>query len=610
MALHSVRQQLSREAVQQALERLLASPGFRGSERMSRFLRFSVEHALSGDASPLKEYAIGVHVFDRGESFDPRSDTIVRVEARRLRAKLREYYATEGRHDAVVIELSDKGYRVVFRGRARHPLQPIARHWKLLLAGAFLLAVGLTAWRFASSRRTGAADSIVVLPFANLSGGAENEYLSDGLTEEILTTLAAGPTLRVVARTSAFQFKGRSGDVRKIGRELGVARVLEGSVRREGTRIRVTAQLINVSDGLHVWSRIYDREGTSLLEIEEEITRAVVDALRIELRHGGPDTTNAEAYQLYLKGRYFWHKMTPDDLQRSMRSMERAIALDPRYAAAYAGLSDAHSCWAALELEPSGEPLAKAEAEARKALELDPDSAEGHFVTATVLSQRWDWGAAEREFRRALELKPSLAPARVAFAALCLGPQRRYDEAVAQLRQALVTDPLSVDVHTFLGQAYVYAGQPDQAIKELREALELDRGFVLGHITLALAHLERRSYAEALSTLLAAYDSGNQIPYYLGLLGYTQARLGNRPEAERVLQQLKARFADGRWIPPIEVAGILNGLGDEGKALSWLERACEQRSTMAAYVVDDPRFRNLYSEPRFTAVLARMKLTR
>ncbi len=598
------------EAVQRSLDKLLASRVFRDSERMSRFLRCSVEHALRGEAAPLKEYVIGVQVFDRGESFDPRTDTIVRVEARRLRAKLKEYYATEGRRDPVAIELSEKGYSAVFRCRGQRPFERLARHWKPVLAGALLFAVALTAWRIAVTQRGAGADSIIVLPFANLSGGAENEYLSDGLTEEILSTLAAVPTLRVVARTSAFQFKGHTGDARKIGKDLGVTRILEGSVRREGTRIRVTAQLINVADGLHLWSNIYEREGTSLLEIEEEITRAVVGALRAELKHSRPETANPQAYELYLKGRYFWHKMTPEDLKKSIGFMEQAIAMDPNYAAAHAGLSDALSASASFEAGPPEEPFAKAERAARRALELDPDSAEGHFVTATILSQRWDWKGGEREFRRALDLKPSLVDVRVAFAGLCLGPQRRYEEALRQLRRALETDPLSMDVRVFLGQTYVYAGQSDQAIKELRDALELEPRFAFGQETLALANLEQASSSQALKTLAVSSDPANQFPYHLGLLGYTQAKLGNSAEAEGVLKQLESRSEHGPWVPPVEVAGIYNGLGDREQALSWLERACEQRSTQLAFVVDDPRFRNLYSEPRFKAVLARMGLAR
>jgi len=601
-----------REAIQRALEKILASQAFQGSERMSRFLRFVVEHALRGDQAPLKEYLIGVRVFDRGEDFDSRTDTIVRVEARRLRAKLKEYYETAGREDPMIIELPHGGYAPAFRAREQR-VAGARRRWIPALAGAAVLLALLAVWRLGPARRAGPASSIVVLPFANLSADPENEYLSDGLTEEIISTLAAIPDLQVVARTSAFQFKGRTADIRKIGRELSVQTALEGSVRREGQRIRVSAQLVKVSDGMHLWSKMYDRELTNLLEIEADITRAIVDALKARLAPGQTrkvETTSIEAYQAYLKGRYCWNKMTPVDLKKSIQFMEEAIALDPNYAAAYAGLADSYGFWTNLELEGPWEHAARARWAAKKALELDDGSAEGHFVLGALLAQGdWDWSGSEREFRRALDLKPSLVDARSAFAALCLGPLRRYPEAIGQFRQALQVDPLSMNLRTLLGQAFVYAGQPDEAIKELRAALELEPGFPYGGITLALAHLEKSSYPEALEVLQRFRDSAGEIPYYSGLLGYTHARLGNRTEAEGVLKQLQARFP-GQWVPPVEVAGIYNGLGDREQALRWLERGCEQRSTMMPFIVDDARFRNLYSEPRFTAVLKRMGLGR
>lgn len=603
-----------REEIQQALEKILGSRAFQGSERMSRFLRFVVEHALRGDQAPLKEYLIGVNVFDRGESFDPRTDTIVRVEARRLRSKLKEYYETGGGDDRVIIELPQGGYAPAFRARGQPAVGAGARrHWKLVLAGAALLVAVLAAWRLAPARGVGAASSIIVLPFANLSGDPENEYLSDGLTEEIIGTLAAIPEMRVVARTSAFQFKGRSADIRKIGRDLSVNTVLEGSVRREGQRIRVSAQLVNVSDGLHLWSKMYDREVTSLLEVEEDITRAIVDALKVRLaapKTGKAETTSIEAHELYLKGRYFWNKMTPGDLKKSIECLERAVALDPNYVAAYAALSDAYGFWLNLELEGPWVHSARAKWAAQKALELDDGAAEGHFVMGAFLAWGdWDWSGSDREFRRALDLKPSLVQARGAYAGLCLGPLRRYKEAVGQYRQGLEVDPLSVNLRTFLGQTYVYAGRPDEAIKEVRKALELEPGFPIGGITLALAYLAKSSYPEALQVLQPIRGSAGEIPYYSGLLGYTHARLGNRTEAERVLEQLKARF-QGPWVPPVEVAGIYNGLGDREQALRWLERGCQQRSTMMPFVIDDPRFRNLYSDPRFKSVLRRMGLGR
>jgi serine/threonine-protein kinase len=486
------------------------------------------------------------------------------------------------------------------------------KHWKLALAGAALLVAVLAVWRLAPARGAGEASSIVVLPFANLSNDPENEYLSDGLTEEIIGTLAAIPDMRVVARTSAFQFKGRNADIRKIGRDLSVKTALEGSVRREGQRIRVSAQLVSVADGMHLWSKMYDRELASLLEIEEDITRAIVDALKVRLAAGKTrkaETTSLEAHELYLRGRYFWNKMTPGDLKKSIECMQRAIALDPDYAAAHAGLADAYGFWINLELEGPWEQAERHRAAARKALELDDASAEGHFVMGGILAYDWDWRGSEREFRRALDLKPSLVQARGAYAPLCLGPLRRYQEAVGQFRQALEVDPLSVSLRTFLGQTHVYAGRPDEGIREVRKALELDPGFSMGGLTLALAYLEKSSYPEALQVLLSFRDSAGEIPYYSGLLGYTHARLGNRTEAERVLAQLKARFP-GPWVPPVEVAGIYNGLGDREQALRWLERGCQQRSTMMPFIIDDPRFRNLYSEPRFQSVLGRMGLGR
>jgi serine/threonine-protein kinase len=300
--------------------------------------------------------------------------------------------------------------------------------------------------------------------------------------------------------------------------------------------------------------------------------------------------------------------MTPADVRRSIEYMERAVALDPTWATGHAGLSDAHNFWANFELEAPGDSLARARSAAIEALRLDAESAEGHFVMGTVLVfDAWDWTGAERELRRAIDLKPSLADARGAYATLCLSPLRRYEEAIRQFRVALETDPLSMPLRTFLGQTYVYEGRPDEAIREVRQALELERGFPFAGITLALAYLADSSYAEALHALESVRASAGEIPYYSGLLGYTHARLGNRTEAERILEELKGRFR-GPWVPPVEVAGIYNGLGDREQALRWLERGCQQRSTMMPFVVDDPRFRDLHSEPRFAAVLRRMNL--
>jgi TolB-like protein len=444
----------SRDVIEGSLDKNLASRAFRNSERMSRFLRFAVNHALSADQAPLKEHLIAENVFDRGSSFDSRTDTIVRVEARRLRSKLKEYYTEEGQDDPMIIELPERGYAPAFRVRlqpspAKPPSPPRP---KIFLAVIGLLSIMVLTVVWYASRLRGArvesVESIVVLPFANLSGNPQDDFVSEGLTEEITGALASIPQLQVVARTSAYQFKGRGEDVRKIGSILGIRNVLEGSVRREGNRIRVTSQLISVRDGMHLWSQTYDSKLGSLLEIEEQITRSIVDALKIRLAVGNdkpiglPETRNPGAHELYLQGRYFWHKGTPLDVKKSIEYMERAIGVDPKYANAYAGLADALSLWSGFDLEPPKTTRPRMKAAAQTAVQLDDRSAEGHFALGIVLATEWDWAGAEREFRRSIDLKPSAAANRQAYSALCLGPQRRYQEAIAQMRESVAYDPV------------------------------------------------------------------------------------------------------------------------------------------------------------------------
>jgi serine/threonine-protein kinase len=393
-----------------------------------------------------------VEVFDRGESFDPRTDTIVRVEARRLRSKLKQYYENDGRNDAIVIELPDKGYSAKFRRRL--------------------------------VRQDGSVRSIVVLPFANLSGDPAKEYLADGLTEEVVGALASLPDVLVVARTSAFQFKGRAEDVRRIARDLGVQTALEGSVRTEAKRIRVAAQLINVFEGFHLWSRMYERELTGVFQIEREITEAIVIALKPRLtasagsRPRVPPEISPEAHDCYLRGRHFYHRIALADARKSVEYMQRATALAPAYAAAYAGMAEAYIEWASMEADPPWELAQKAREAAPKALELASDSAEAHSAMASVLAVgEWRWPEAEREYRVAIELKPSLAEARLGYAVGCLCPLRRFAEVIAELRAALTFDPLSALLRTLLAQTLVLAGEPDAGIDEARQVLELEPGY-------------------------------------------------------------------------------------------------------------------------------------
>ncbi|MBI3696829.1 MAG: hypothetical protein HY238_18580 [Acidobacteria bacterium] len=337
------------QEIQAQLSKILASPVFAGSDRMSRFLRFTVERALRGEGDRLKEYLLGVEVFDRRSSYDPRIDPIVRVEARRLRSKLEKYYETEGRGDPVRIDFPKGGYSPVLRERDRAAPAP--------------------------ERRT-----IAVLPFANLSSDPENEYFSDGLTEELIQALTKVEGLRVVAWSSAFQFKGKARDIRQVGRQLSVDTVLEGSVRRADDRLRITAQLVDVSDGRYLWSQIYEREMKDVFAIQDEISRAIADTPRIKLTGAlvKPYTVNLEAYNLYLRGRFNWNKRTEEGLRKAIEYFEQALAGDAQYAPAYCGLADCYSMLGQYGLSPPREVMPQAKAAATRALDIDEALAEAH----------------------------------------------------------------------------------------------------------------------------------------------------------------------------------------------------------------------------------------
>lgn len=443
---------LPADAVRGQLMRILGSQTFAHAAMLRRLLQHLVEKGLSG-AQELKEYVVGVDVFDRGSDFDPRTDTIVRVQARRLRTKLDEFYRNEGAADPVLIELPKGRYLVECRAKP---------------------AVG------DSAPAADEGPSIVVLPFVSLNADPETEFLTDGLTEELIDTLASVVELKVVARTSAFHLKGRTEDIRKIGQELGVRTALEGSVRIHQQRMRVMAQLIDLANGLHLWSETYDRTLGAVFDIQEEIARAIVDALQLRLapveraRLRASATSNAEARDYYLKGRYFGHRNTKGDLLKCIDHLERAVALDPAYALAHAGLSDAYVLLLTHQAEAPESLVRKARRAAETALALE-DSAEVHSAMGMLLGVGdWNFRRAEHEFRRALDLKPSFAFAHMGYAACCLSPSRRYGAALAELQDSLDLDPLSIFTRIMLGQTLILHGDHDAAIQTLEEALELE----------------------------------------------------------------------------------------------------------------------------------------
>ena len=569
-------------AIEDQLRKILSSPVFAQSARMSRFLQFAVERALCGESDQLKEYVIGIEVFDRNSSYDPRVDPIVRVEARRLRSKLKSYYESEGRADETIIEFPKGTYAPVFRGRSRQPASPLAA-----LSG-----------------------SIAVLPFSNLSPEPDNEYFSDGLTEELIHGLTKLDGLMVVAWNSAARLRGQPYDVREIGRQLNVATVLVGSVRRSSGRLRVLAQLVDTSNGRYLWSETYDRQIEDLFAIQEDISRAIVRTLRIKLTAPaiGHGVHNLEAYNLYLKGRFQWNKRTPDGLKRGLQHFEESIVVDPEFALGYAGLADSYTLLAEYGLVNPAEMLPPAESAARKALAIDPTLAEAHASLGLIRSiYAWEWAEAEGHYRRAIELNPGYATTHHWFAVDYLGILGRMEEAFEEIEIAKQLDPLSPIIREGKGYLLMLSGRHDEAIEEYRQILDLDCFFYKAFTSMGRAYTQKGMYEEAIAMLQKGRSLSGDIPSTLGVLGQAYA-LANRPaEARRLIEELSG-LSKRRHVSSTCFALIHLGLGEKERALDWLETGAGARQPSLIALKIHPAYDGLRGEPRFHAILKTLGL--
>jgi TolB-like protein/Tfp pilus assembly protein PilF len=458
----------------------------------------------------------------------------------------------------------------------------------------------------------GAAERLrlVVLPFQNLSGRPEEDYFSEGLTDELITHLARlrPDRLAVIARTSAMRY--RYTDVRKVGAELGVGYVLEGSVRRGADRVRVSAQLVSTGDGLHLWADSYEQHLADVLEIQIAIAERVGDSLSIHLlseqhaRHAESRQTTPEARDEYLKGRFFWHKRSREGLASARECFERAIALDPQFAAAHDGLADTYAVlgfWTYGMLPPR-EAFPRARAAARRALELEPGLAEAYATLGFVQYEfDWDFAGAERSFQRALELNPSYATGRQRYASL-LGLLGRSAEALAEIERARALDPLSLLVNHTVAWLHYFARDFDQAREGCRRTLELNPGFPVTHLLLAAIHSLSGRYDDA----LAEQDAYERLdgPSTIGLMarGCHHARAGEKGLACRYLDRLRDGMAAGTayaW----QVAMVHAALGDADEAFADLDRAVADRSDALAFLKVEPFWDPLRGDPRFAAVL-------
>jgi eukaryotic-like serine/threonine-protein kinase len=453
--------------------------------------------------------------------------------------------------------------------------------------------------------------SIAVLPFTNMSSDPENEFFADGITEEIINALAQIEDIRVVARTSAFSFKGKQVDLQTVGESLKVTTVLEGSVRKSGNRLRIMAQLVSVNDGYHLWSERYDRELKDIFEVQDEIARTIANRLKVTLGANRQEplvrvgTKNLEAYQLYLKGRFHWNKRTPDGMQKAIEYFQQAIAKDPAYALAYTGLADAYNLASFLNAFPPREMMPKAKAAAAKALEIDNGLAEAYVSLAYAsFTYDWNWIAAGSYFQQALAVNPSYVRTH-AFYPLYLSSLGRFEEAVATAKHNLDLDPASpAGSHVLAVQLYL-SRQFDLAIQQCHKTLEMDPHYAVAYAVLGQAYASQGCNREAVPDLHKCLEVSRGGAPALALLGYVHARLGERDQALRMLDQLEA-LSKRSFVTAFFVALVYAGLEDKDQAFLWLEKACEERFNRLAYLNVEALWDPLRSDPRFAELLRRV----
>ena len=573
--------------VRAQLDRMLASSVFASSERQLRFLRYVVEETVAGRSGGIKETVIASDVFGRAPSvFDPRTDSSVRVEARNLRARINEYYLTEGRFDPIVIALPRGSYVPQFHLRPGGP--PNRAHWLRTIALAALIAAvaGIVWWRIASPPR---ASSIAVLPFLNLSGGGD-DHIADGIVEDLTTDLAEMPGLRVAARTSAFRFRDRNEDVRRIGRELGVATVLEGSVRRNGVTLRVSAQLIETGSGYHLWARTYESGIAEAGETEAGILKAVSAALRVTPGAQTVRNPPPEARDAYWRGRYLlatWQRQGD-----SLAQFEEAVRRDPQYAEAWSALALARATMVFQHEGPTAQLAIEARDAVQHALALDDASSEAWHARALLdYAYDRDWPTAERSFQRALELNPNSAPVRRAFA-LALASRGRTREALEQLEEVRRLDPLTLLATNTQGVVLYLGHRYDEAIALARSHLKIEPDYLMANFLIAVCDVEKGKNAEALTEFRKVVAQYRSIQI-LGRYGNALARAGRESEARAVLAELQT-LDKPAGEAGVGLAMVYAGLGDKANAVQALAQGAAAHQTDAAFNAVDPMLAPLH----------------
>lgn len=573
----------SPEQIRAQLRKLVTSKSFANAEKIRRFLEFTVEHAIDSPHESLKEIAIGNELYATSGDFDPRLSAVVRVDATRLRSKLREYYVTDGSNDALVIELPKGTYTPVFRSSESPALPP------------------------APVRNN---PSIAVLPFTNLSPDP-GDYFSDGLTEEIIHALASVRGMRVVARTSSFALKHRNADVREVGKVLAVEFVLEGSVRKSADALRVTVRLVSTDDGYQLWSRRYERHIDDIFAVQDDIAREIVSMLRDSPDKGEPPAAirpnNFDAFSWYLRGRFHLNRQTRESFHRAITSFDQALGRSPDYPAALSATGVAWFYLGLFSMERPLEALTKArEAVARALVVSSPEGEVLSISACTKAMYEHDWDTAEDLFRQALEAQPGSELSRHLFALCVLMPTLRLDQALAMADEAMRVDPLSLFVSATKTAILLMCRRLAEAEAECRRALDLDPDFWRAVVGLGRCYEAQGQYDRAVECYERATVLSDRVPSSIGALGRAYALAGRKQEAKALLGELD-QLAHKRYVSPYGKVLIYLGLEDE-RVFEALEQSYRDRAGWLMFLASDPRFDPLRADTRFRRVLEQLRL--
>ena len=582
----------------------MAAPQFRGSKRRSALLKYLVEKAVAGEQP--KEYAIGVDVFEKEPDYDPRLDPSVRVEVRRVRSKLEGYYAEEGRNDPIRIEIPKGSHAAVFRPVVEAVPMDFVRNgprfW-IAITGV-VVAVGVLGWMaLRGPELRSRINSVVVLPFANLTGDPSKEYLADGVTEQLTDFLAQIASLRVVARTSAFQFKGKRADVRDIGKRVSADAVIEGSVRLIDGKLRVTVQINRSADGYHILSRTFDCTTQDLGRIENEMVGPVVAVLRPGPPVAKRRTPDPQAHDLYLKARAYRGEGTQAAFDQAIICLRQAIERDPEYADAYAALSNVYAAGATNFSSEPAEYAKRAKAAATRALELDPSEAVAYAALGTVDSiVMLNWKVGEEELRHAIRLMPQGALAHNRLGMLLMA-EGRFPEAIRELRLAENLDPLVAAPGATVGLALYMSRDFEGALRQFTRVRDLHPDTAVIHGFLGLVWEAKHDFGRAMTEYqtLAAKQPHSARPY----LALLFAESGHQAEAREMLAKIE--HPDDEEPPSaFDIAAIYGALGDKDSAFRWLDRAYENRQIW--FVKIHPALEPLRRDPRYRALLRKCGL--